>query len=199
MLDPFAESSSDLRPSLVICAYDNNEVAWDPVMDLSGRAWSPPGARTVVARADAPDVLALSLIEHLGDTSCRGMLLVGRTRQPGTFRIQTRAENRMPGKPDRIDPAAPGLARTTVPVADMVRALNVAGLSAVATSEAEEDSGDYLLFRVLNAMSEGSDTPAVGLLRAPADLPDDAVAAGIKAAAGAIAAHMSPLPRRRQI
>ncbi|NBB52572.1 hypothetical protein GVN24_30280 [Rhizobium sp. CRIBSB] len=199
MLDPSTDSLPDLRPSLVICAYDNNEVCWDPVEDLSGRAWSPPGARTVAASADTPDALAETLIEHLRDASCRGVLLVGRTRESGSFRIQTRAENRMPGKPHRIDPNAPGLARTTVPVADIVRALNDAGLLAVATSEAEDDSGDYLLFRVLNAMSEGTDTPAVGLLRAPVDLTDEVVAAGIKAAAAAIAAHMSPLPRRRPI
>lgn len=198
MPDP-TESSSDLRPGLVICAYDVDETAWDPIEDLSGQPWHPVGARTIAVDADAREALAERLSSHLQDSACRGLLLVGRTRQGEDFRIQTRAENREPGGRDRIHADAPGMARTTAPVAEMVRALNEAGIAVSASSEAEEDAGDYLLFRILNALPEGVDAPAVGLIRAPADLDDAAVTAGIKAAAGAIARHLSPLPRRRAI
>lgn len=198
MPDP-SESSSDLRPGIVICAYDADETAWDPIEDLSGQPWSPAGARTIAVAADAREALAQRLSDHLSDNACRGLLLVGRTRHGEDFRIQTRAENREPGGRDRIDRDAPGMARTTAPVAEMVRALNAAGLAVRASAEAEEDAGDYLLFRILNALPEGVDAPAVGLIRAPADLDDAAVTAGIKAAAGAIALNLSPLPRRRAI
>ncbi len=198
MLDP-SESSNDLRPGIVICAYDADEAAWDPVEDLSGQPWHPAGARTIPVAADAREALAERLSRHLTDAACRGLLLVGRTRLGEDFRIQTRAENREPGGRKRIDDAAPGLARATAPAADMVRALNEAGLAASASSEAEEDAGDYLLFRILSALPEGVDAPAVGLIRAPVELDDAAVTAGVKAAAGAIALHLSPLPRRRVI
>lgn len=198
MPDP-TESSPDLRPGLVICAYDVDEAAWDPIEDLSGLPWCPAGARTIAVAADAREALADRLSEHLKDSGCRGLLLVGRTRQGVDFRIQTRAENREPGGRDRIDADAPGMARATAPAAEMVRALNAAGLNVSASSEAEEDAGDYLLFRILNALPDGVDAPAVGLIRAPADLDDAAVTAGVKAAAGAIALHLSPLPRRRAI
>lgn len=198
MPDP-SESSPDLRPGIVICAYDADETAWDPIEDLSGQPWSPAGARTIAVAADAREPLAERLSDHLRDSACRGLLLVGRTRQGEEFRIQTRAENREPGGRDRIQMDAPGMARTTAPVAEMVRALNAAGLAVSASSQAEEDAGDYLLFRILNALPEGVDAPAVGLIRAPADLDDAAVTAGVKAAAGAIALHLSPLPRRRAI
>lgn len=198
MLDP-SETSPDLRPGLVICAYDVDEEVWDPIEDLSGTLWSPAGARTIAVPADTREALADRLSDHLRDSACRGLLLVGRTRQGTDFRIQTRAENREPGGRDRIDADAPGMARATAPAAEMVRALNAAGLRVSASSEAEEDAGDYLLFRILNALPDGVDAPAVGLIRAPADLDDAAVTAGVKAAAGAIALHLSPLPRRRAI
>ena len=199
MLDPTAESSPDLRPTIVICAYDFDDDAWDPVQDLSGEPWSPQGARTVAVPSGEPEPLAALLSNHLKDAACRGLLLVGRTSLGSSFRIQTRAENRLPGGKGRIDGAAPGLARVTAPVAEMVRALTAAGLAAQASSAAEEDSGDYLLFRILNALPDGVDAPAVGLLRAPADVSDEAVMTGVKAAAGAIARHLSPLPRRRLV
>lgn len=198
MPDP-TERSPDLRPTIVICAYDLGEAAWDPIEDLSGLPWCPAGARTIAVAADTRESLAVQLSECLADAACRGVLLIGRTRQGETFRIQTRAENRQPGGRDRIDTAGPGLARATAPVAEMVRALNGAGLSVSASSEGEEDDGDYLLFRILNALPDGVDAPAVGLLRAPVDLGDAEVTAGVKAAACAIAQHLSPLPRRRAI
>ncbi|RZJ41804.1 MAG: hypothetical protein EON86_08875 [Brevundimonas sp.] len=85
------------------------------------------------------------------------------------------------------------------PVADMVRALTEAGLIAGATSDAEEDAGSYLLYRVLSNLPDGLDTPAIGLLRAPENEPDAAVQRAVKAAAQAMARHLSPLPRSRAI
>lgn len=197
MPDTPGESPSDLRPALVICAYERDETAWDPIEGLAGELWNPTGARTVPVAADDPEVLAEQLAEHMRDSSCRGVLLVGRTRHGGRFQVQTRAENRLPGGADRIERTAPGLARATAPVAEIVEALNTAGLEAGASSESEDDCGNYLLFRVLNAMPDGVDVPSIGLLRAPADLADESVAAGVKLAASAIARHLSPLPRRR--
>jgi len=198
MIDP-SVSPNDLRPGIVICAYDAGEAAWDPIEDLSGQPWHPPGARTIPVAPDDREPLAERLSAHLRDHGCRGLLLVGRTRLGQRFRIQTRAENREPGGRKRIDTSAPGLARATAPAADMVRALNEAGLAAGASSDAEEDAGDYLLFKILNALPEGVDAPAVGLIRAPVELDDATVKAGVKAAAGAIALHLPSLPRRRAI
>ena len=42
-------------------------------------------------------------------------------------------------------------------------------------------------------------TPAIGLLRAPENEPDAAVQRAVKAAAQAMARHLSPLPRSRAI
>jgi pyrrolidone-carboxylate peptidase len=79
----------------------------------------------------------------------------------------------------------------------MVQALRDAGLAAEATSEAEGDAGSYLLYRVLSALPDEADAPAVGLLRAPLSASDAAVQRGVKAAAQAMARHLSPLPRSR--
>ena len=89
------------------------------------------------------------------------------------------------------------MARATAPVADIVRALNNAGLPAAASSDSEDDAGSYLLYRVLSSLPDGPDTPAVGLLRAPEGEPDDAVQRAVKATAEAMARHLSPLPRLR--
>lgn len=194
---PDPAPSPDLRPAILICAYDAEDPVWDPIEDLSGQPWSPTGARTLPVAAEPVETLAERLSASLADPGCRGLLLLGRTRRGEDFRIQTRAENRQPGGRDRLDGSAPGMARATAPAADIVRALNAAGLNAAATSDAEDDAGDSLLFRVLNALPDGGDAPAVGLLRAPRDLDETAVTAGVKAAAGAIARHLSPLPRRR--
>lgn len=202
---PMSESPGhggpDLRPVILVCAYDPADVAWDPVEDLSGEPWSPPGARLVFAdaapgaSAEAAD-LAAGLTQRLGEPACRGLLLIGRAGEAG-FEIQTRAENRMPGGKARIDPTAPGVARATAPAAEMARALHAAGLKAALSSESADDAGDYLLYSVLNALPETAEAPAVGLLRAPAGQRESVIAAGVKAALSAMAAQMSPLPRRR--
>jgi pyrrolidone-carboxylate peptidase len=195
MLDITAERSPDRRPAIVICAYDPQAMAWDAYEDLSGLPWSPTGARTVPVDAQAFEDLAGTLAEHLSDRDCRAVLLVGPTRKADQFRIQMRAENRAPSG-RKLTQTGPGSARSTVPAAEMVRALNDAGLAAEATSDGEDDAGSALLYSVLVALPEGVDTPAVGLLRVPVGTSADTVGRGVKTAAGAIARHLSPLPRQ---
>lgn len=193
------QTLTDTRPGIVICAWDAGESGWDPVEDLSGEPWSPNGARTVPVPSADPDALASTLSAYLSDRRCRALLLVGRTRGHDGFRLQMRAENRSLDGVQRPDGVGPSVARATAPVADMVRALKEAGLAAGATSESEEDAGSYLLYRVLANLPDGSDTPAVGLLRAPENETDAAMQQAVKAAAQAMARHLSPLPRARAI
>lgn len=197
MFESKDETAPDDRPGLVICAYDVDEAGWDPVEDLSGQPWSPTGARTLAVAGGAPEVLATVLSGYLEDRRCRGLLLVGRTRRSDAFRVQIRAENRALEGGQRLDSLGPGMARATAPVADMVRALNEAGLAASASSDSEEDAGSYLLYRILSSLPDGPDTPAIGLLRAPEAESDAAVQRAVKTAAQAMAHHLSPLPRSR--
>ena len=196
MLDP-KDEFPDYRPALVICAYDIDEAGWDPVEDLSGEPWNPTGARTLAVAAGEPEGLAAVLSAHLDDRCCRGLLLVGRTRRSDAFRLQIRAENRSLDGGQRLDVVGPGTARATAPVADIVRALKEAGLTADASSDSEDDAGSYLLYRVLSSLPDGSDTPAICLLRAPEHEPDFTVQRAVKTAAQAMARHLSPLPRSR--
>jgi len=197
MLDTAAETSPDHRPAIVICAWDSGEAGWDPVEDLSGVPWSPPGARTVAVPGGEPDALADTLAAHLRDQRCRALLLVGRTRRSTDFRLQIRAENRSLDGAHRLTSVGPAIARATAPAAEMVRAMNAAGLTVDASSDAEDDAGSYLLYRVLSGLPEGLDTPAVGLLRAPEGRSAADVQKAVKAAAEAMARHLSPLPRSR--
>ena len=198
MLDLSSDTAPDRRPAIVICAYDADETGWDPVEDLSGTSWNPDGARTVAIGADAPEALASTLSNYLSQNGCRALLLVGRTQRSEGFRVQMRAENRALNG-DRLDTVGPAVARATAPVADIVRALNEAGLAADASSDAEDDAGSYLLYRILSSLPDGSDVPAVGLLRAPSGGADAAVQRAVKTAASAMARNLSPLPRYRAI
>lgn len=197
MPDTADETPQDHRPAIVICAWDSSEKGWDPIEDLSGVPWSPPGARTVAVPGGEPDALAETLAAHLGDQRCRALLLVGRTRRSPAFRLQIRAENRSLDGVHRLTSVGPAIARATAPAADIVRALHAAGLPIDTSSDAEEDAGSYLLYRVLSDLPEGLDAPAVGLLRAPENVSDADVQRAVKAAAEAMARQLSPLPRSR--
>lgn len=197
MRDIPLDLTSDLLPALAICAYDVGQTDWDPVEDLSGEPWHPAGARTLPVEADAPDVLAPRLSARLADPRCRGLLLVGRTGAGDGFRVQVRALNRILEGTRRLHSVGPGIVRATAPGADIVQALNAAGLSASVSSEAENDAGSYLLYRILSELPEGVDTPAIGLLRAPPDADEGTVRRAVKAAAQAVADHLAPLPRSR--
>ena len=197
MVDNIADAKPDRRPAIVICAYEPDDTSWDPVEDLSGRHWSPPGARTVAVAAQDPEQLAAVLTRHLRESECRAVLLVGRNRRSDVFRLQMRAENRALTGGAKLTRTGPAVARATAPIADMVRALHDAGLAADASSDGEEDVGDYLLYSLLADLSDDADAPAIGLLRAPSDISLSTVQKGVKAAAGAIARHLSPLPHAR--
>lgn len=190
---------TDPRPTIVICAWEPGESGWDPIEDLSGEPWSPSGARTTAVAADEPEALAATLSSHLVDPRCRALLLVGRTQRVDGFRLQIRAEDRAPDGVRRIGRVGPSVARATAPVAEMVRALHEAGLTADASSDAEDDVGSFLLYRVLTSLPDGADTPAVGLLRAPEDAADAAVQRAVKTAAQAMARHLSPMGRSRAL
>lgn len=197
MPDTAADTPPDHRPAIVICAWDAGETGWDPIEDLSGVPWSPAGARTVPVPGGEPDALADALTAHLEDQRCRALLLVGRTRRSADFRLQIRAENRSLDGVHRLTSVGPAIARATAPAADMVRALNEAGLKVDTSSDAEDDAGSYLLYRVLSGLPEGLDTPAVGLLRAPEGRSAADVQKAVKAAAEAMARQLAPLPRSR--
>lgn len=194
-----AETAPDRRPAIVICAWDARDPLWDPVEDLSGEPWSPNGARTVAVSPTDPEALADTLTAHLKDQSTRALLLIGRSNGSQSFQLQMRAENRALTGGRRLDGIGPSVARVTAPVAEIVRALADVGLAAEATSEAEDDVGSYLLYRVLAGLPEDADTPAVGLLRAPIEGDAQAVQRAVKTTAQAIARHLSPLPRARAV
>ncbi|WP_299171467.1 hypothetical protein [uncultured Brevundimonas sp.] len=189
-----ASQRPDLRPGIAICMYDADP-AWDMVENLSGDVWSPAGARTVPVSATDPDLLVEILGEYLRNGDCRAVLLVGRTQKCDGFRLQMRAENRALDRKDRLSLTGPGIARTTAPVADILRALAEAGIAAKASSEAEDDVGSYLLYRILVDLVDGPHTPAVGLLRVPAPADENTVKKGVKAAASVMAGQMALLPR----
>lgn len=186
----------DRRPAIAICAWDPSFTAWDPVEDLSGDPWNPIGARTLpVAGSAEADALAAHLSDLLAKGECGALLLVGRTAHTGVFRVQMRAENRRLDGADRLDHTGPGVARATAPTAEIVRDLSAAGLNAVAASDAEEDAGSYILYRILNDLPDGPASPAIGLIRAPSDVANAKVQLAVKTAASAIARHLAPLSR----
>lgn len=187
---------TDRRPGIVICAWSPSWTAWDPVEDLSGEPWCPPGARTLAIPGDASaDRLAETLTEILTQEDCTALLLVGRTIHSGPVRLQMRAENRRLDAQGRLDETDPGIARVTAPVADMLRDLLEAGVSAIATSDAEEDAGSYVLYRILAELPDTLNSPSIGLLRIPDGESEAAVRTAVKTAASAIARRLAPLPR----
>lgn len=199
MPDTLTETIQDRRPAIVICSCEVDAPAWDLAEDLSGLPWSPNGARTLAVPTSPPDTLAQTLAEHLANADCRGLLLIGLNRRSDRFRVQMRAENRGFEPGSAPQPHSPSIARATAPASEMIDALNAIGLPADASSEGEEDVASYLLYRVLCSLPDGMDAPSIGLLRVPETVDTDTVERGIKAVAGAIARHMSPLPRARHL
>ena len=195
MLDTIAENQPDRRPAILVCIYEAADPLWDALDGEGG--WTPPGARLRPVGPGEPADLAGLITGQLDHADCRAVLLVGRTRKSDGFRIQMRAENRALTGGKKLSQTGPGLARATAPAADIVRALNEAGLTADATSESEEDAGSYLLYRVLTALPDDVDAPAVGLLRAPSTLNDEQLRLGVHTAAATMARLLSPLPRAR--
>ena len=194
MLD-IAETETAGGPAILICAYDPGDDAW-PLDDASsGPPWSPPGVRSITIPGGDSEGLATRLSERLAQRGCRALLLVGRTQRGDGFRVQMRAEHHRPEDGETGYGTGPSLARTTAPVADIVEALHAAGLAAGASSESDDDAGSYLMYRILTALPDGVDVPAVGLLRAPEGLPAELVRRGVKAAATAMAGRLGPISR----
>lgn len=186
----------DRRPVISICAWSPSYRAWDPVEDLSGEPWNPPGARTLATPGDASaKALAETLTGLLSRGECSALLLVGRTVHAGPVRVQMRAENRRLGEPGRLDSTAPSIARVTAPVADILRDLAEAGVSAIADSDAEEDAGSYILYRILADLPDSLESPSIGLLRIPDGESENTVRTAVKTAASAMARRLAPLPR----
>lgn len=197
MLDTIAENKPDRRPVILACIYEADDLLWAG-MDADGAsALSTAGAQVRSLAPEEPAALAGLISSQLADADCRAVLIIGRTRKSTGFRIQMRAENRALVGGGKISQIGPALARATAPAAEMVRALIDVGLAADATSESEEDAGSYLLYRVLTALPDNLDAPAVGLLRAPISLHGDQLRLGLQTATAAMARHLSPLPRAR--
>lgn len=195
-MDLDSSSRPDRRPVIAICAWSPTYRAWDPVEDLSGEPWNPPGARTLAAPGDASaDALAEDLAGLLARGECSALLLVGRTSHAGPFRVQMRAENRRLGEAGRLDSTGPGVARVTAPVADMLRDLTDAGIPVIAASDAEEDAGSYILYRILAELPDSLNSPSIGLLRIPDGESESVVRTAVKTAASAMARRLAPLPR----
>jgi len=194
-MSPSPAFRSDRRPTLVICICEADHNAWDPVEELGGQPWSPGGARTVAIAADQPLALLASLRRHMALPDCQGVLLVGRTHHDEDFRVQMRAGNRTFDGGAKLAPTGPSTARATASVTEMIRELNAAGLAATASSRIETDVENWLLYSILTELPDDRDAPAVGLLRVPAQVPAGDLDRGIRAAATAIARHLTPLPR----
>lgn len=195
MLDTLAETQPDRRPAILVCVYEFDDPAWPALNDVSSDGWTPLSARPRLIGPGEPTMLASILTGQLDDADCRAVLLFGRCRRSEGFRVQMRAENRTLSGGGKQVPTGPAMARATAPVAEMVRALNDAGLSADATSEGEDDAGSYLLYRILSALPDAADAPAVGLLRVPLNIDAATLRVGIRTAVSAMARHLSPLPR----
>jgi hypothetical protein len=199
MFDIHAENAADRRPAIVVCIYETNDPA-RPLVDEALRASSMAGGtRTIPISPDDPAVLADLITDTLQQAECRGVLLVGRTRRSDGFRVQMRAENRTLCGEAKWSSIGPAMARSTAPVAEIIRDLTEAGLAAAATSESEDDAGSYLLYRILTAMPDDADARAVALLRAPVALGPDEVRKGVEIGTGALGRHLTPLPRERPV
>jgi hypothetical protein len=182
--------SSDARPEIVVCVCD-------PEVDAALGAASAltdglASARARRVEATEPEAIASELEGRLRDPACRALLILGRARADG-FRVQTRAENRTLNGKGRFAPTGPGVVRATASAQEIVRALTDAGQSAEISSQSDEDAASYMLFRAMCGLPDGIDAPAVALLRVPSD--PARAGAGLEAAMGAIARHLSPAAR----
>jgi pyroglutamyl-peptidase len=217
MLDPSDHAGTPSRAALLITGFGPfpgapiNPTA-EVVERLIGQAWAPRGVR--VRGLVAPvrwSGSAETIGDALRDSGCDGALLLGVSGKAREFRVEMRAQNhadrRRPdadGKTwrnDKIDPTGPAVARSTAPVADMVRAIQDAGFPA----EASSDAGDYLcnftLYRILTGPADGMEAPSVGFLHVPQVIERDGedvplevqdIERAVKAAANAFALSLMP-------
>lgn len=199
MFDIHAANAPDRRPAIVVCIYETDDPALTLLDGALPASRLAAGARVIPIGPDDPAVLADVITGTLQKGDCRAVLLIGRTRRSDGFRVQMRAENRTLAGGAKWASTGPATARSTAPVAEIIRALTDTGLAAEATSESEDDAGSYLLYRILTALPEDADAPAIALLRAPLAFGPEEVGRGVALGAAAIVRHLSPLARERSI
>lgn len=182
------------------------------VQRLIDQSWSPRGVRVRALVAPVRwSGSAETVDEALRESRCDGALLLGVSGKAREFRVEMRARNHADrrradadGKMwrnEKIDPTGPAVARSTAPVAEIMRAIQDEGFPAVASS----DAGDYLcnftLYRMLTGAGEGMDAPPVGFLHVPHAIERDGVEVSVsledleravKAAATAFALSLTP-------
>ena len=179
------------RPCIIICNWDGGEPVWDLVEDLTGVPWAPDNARTeLIEGVTDAENLARDLVSRLISHEARALLLIGRTRYEGPARLQIRAE--LP-KTDghRLSEDGPGVVRATAPAAAILEAAANAKVALVASSEAEDDAGSALLYRIMTALEDHLETPAIAMIRFPFGMAEPQVAATIKAAATVLTQHFT--------
>lgn len=173
---------------------------------LTTQAWAPAGIRLYgkvapVVWSSGPEAVLEAARAHRCDAV---LLLVGSARAT-EFRVEMRAQNRVGRRRtdgegrlwphDRITPTGPGVVRATAPVADMVQAIQAAGLSARASSESGDFVGNFTLYRVLAEFDAEHAARTAGCLSVPLSAALADVERAVKAAAEAFAHRLtSPRP-----
>lgn len=193
--NPVAAPQSDHEriPCIIVCNWSGNDPVWDLVEDLSGIPWNPDNARTelIVGGSDI-EALAAELVQKLVSQQARALLLIGHTRYDGPARLQIRAEiPKTEGA--RFSENGPGVVRSTAPTSDILEAANKAKVALVASSQTEEDEGSALLYRIMAALEDHLETPAVAMIRFPHAMPESSIATTVKTAATVMTQHMAPL------
>lgn len=216
-MDTFDHAGRAARAALLITGFGPfpgapiNPTA-EIVERLIAQAWSPNGVSVRALVAPVRWSGSAEMVdEALRESGCDGALLLGVAGKAREFRVEMRARNhadrRRPDadgklwRNEKIDPTGPAVARSTAPVAEIVRAIQDEGYPAVASS----DAGDYLcnftLYRMLTGAGEGVDAPPVGFLHVPrfferdgADVAVelDDLEKAVKAAAAAFAFSLTP-------
>ena len=190
-LDKTDHAGSYARAALLITGFGpfpgapTNPTA-EVVERLVEQAWAPRGARVRALVAPVRwSGSAETIDEAVRESGCDGALLLGVAGKAREFRVEMRARNhadrRRPDsdgkhwRNEKIDPTGPAVARSTAPVAEMVRAIQDAGFPSVASS----DAGDYLcnftLYRLLTGVGEGAYAPPIGFLHVPRVIERDGV------------------------
>lgn len=173
---------------------------------LMAQAWAPEGVRfhgKIVRPAWSS--AAEELLETARTYACDGVLLLAASTRAAEFRVEMRAQNRVSRRRadvdgrlwpnDRILPTGPGVVRATAPIADMVQAIQAAGLPARASSESGDFVGNFTLYRLLTEFGCDNAEHAVGCLSIPVGSSPGPVEAAVKAATRAFALRLaSPRP-----
>lgn len=178
MADGTVRTDEDVRPALLLACLASNESRLGRAAEaLGAHGWAPASVRLIVRRL-VPDMAlaAETVAQTMRETLCSAVLLVDAQPRADRFRVEMRAQNRLPrrdsvkiraARPERISPVGPAVARTTAPVADLLRALNEAGVPVEASSDASDGTANYLLYRLLTEWTTDSCAPQVGLLTTP--------------------------------